>query len=93
MPTMIGTYRGECIGWGPWRANWYSICSQHFKTDPACRACMAGHYINDWRHAMGKAVHDRCYPLWYWWANRPNSRSRRFLEEVFPGLKGDKPTD
>jgi hypothetical protein len=84
------TFRGERIGWGPWRARWYSICSRHRHSERDCGACMAGRYVNDWALAGERVVCKFAYPLWYWWKNRPNSRSRRFLEHTFPGLRPDR---
>jgi hypothetical protein len=89
---MRGEFRGQVIGRGPWKADWYSICSAHSPRlgdrDRSCRLCMTGHYVNRWRHGLERLAYRHAYPLWHWWANRPSSRSRRFLEEVFPNLRG-----
>jgi hypothetical protein len=85
-------YRGDVIGWGPWRARWYSICSKHGPGTPEgkrreCRLCLAGHYVNDWTHATDSLIYRRATRFWLWWHNRPNSKSRRRLERIFPGLR------
>lgn len=65
-------------GWGFWRYQWHSVCSGHiynvdgnyYSHDTSCDRCMAGHWINCWMHTIGNFMHDRCYPLWFWWINR-----------------------
>ena len=84
----IGVYRGKTIGVWPLRSRWYSVCSKHFEYREGCELCAAGHYLNSVRIRFGHFFHNHFYRLWHWWVNRPNSKSRRFLEEVFPGLKG-----
>lgn len=86
------SYRGDVIGWGPWRSSWYSVCSRHGRGWPEekrheCRMCLAGYYINDWNHAVDHAIYERWPRVWIWWHNRPRSRSRRQLERIFPGLR------
>lgn len=71
-----------------WKEEFYSICSRHFNWREDCPLCQKGEWINLWVHHVSSMVHDWAYPVWYWWVNRPNSRSRRRLEELFPGLKG-----
>jgi hypothetical protein len=66
-------------GWGPFRYEWYSICSGHSRNkngnyyghDIDCPRCMAGRWINCWLREIGSYFHDNYYPLWFWWANRP----------------------
>lgn len=76
--------------WGPFRQEWYSICSRHCEHNETCRLCRTGHWVNAWKHAIGAAFFWCSPPLWRLWANRPWSPQRRFLEETFPGLKGKK---
>jgi hypothetical protein len=86
-------YRGNVIGWGPWRARWYSLCSHHHRTvrRTDCHVCMTGHYVNDWGHAIDGLIYRLAYRLWHWWHNRPNSKTRRRLESFFPGLRRQGP--
>jgi hypothetical protein len=77
-------------GWGPFRYEWYSICSghgrnkdgNHYGYDTDCLRCMAGRWINCWRHEMGSWVHNNHYPLWFWWSNR---RQYSFSEGIKKG--------
>lgn len=72
------------VGWGPFRYEWYSICSGHglnddgryywFDTD--CPRCMAGVWTNCWKLAASHVVEKYCYPLWYWWANHKNKKAK-----------------
>jgi hypothetical protein len=86
-------YRGDVIGEGLSRVRWYSICNAHppglTRTD--CPRCMTGFYVSDVVQKTDAFLCRFAYPLWYWWHNRPNSKARRRLESIFPGLrpKGD----
>lgn len=75
-------------GWGPWRCDWYSICSHHRDHDPECKRCLTGRWVSHWAHAVGHLVYLSVPGVWRWWVNRPDSKSRRFLEQTFPGLRG-----
>jgi hypothetical protein len=59
-------------GWGPWRQEWYSICSAHQNGGPddECQLCRAGLWRNCWRQFFGHIVYKRWPRLWRWWANR-----------------------
>jgi hypothetical protein len=57
-------------GWGPFRYEWYSICSGHYRFDVECPRCLAGRWINCWMQVVEHQIHDRAYPVWFWWANR-----------------------
>jgi hypothetical protein len=57
-------------GWGPFRCEWYSICSAHSICRDDCSRCQAGHWVNCWVHEIESYIHDHYYPLWFWWANR-----------------------
>lgn len=74
---------------GPFRQEWYSICSKHRGGGPDsdCRLCRTGQWHNVHRLKVSGFVHDHAYPVWFWWVNRPNSRSRKFLRSVFPNLR------
>jgi hypothetical protein len=70
-----------------WHERWYSICSAHMMTQKdTCNLCATGQWRNTWKHNIGHLVYLYCYPLWLWWVNRPNSPTRKFLEETFPNL-------
>lgn len=73
--------------WGPFRQEYYSICSRHKHRDKECKACAAGEWRNRLVHRMDNIIYSNCRILWRWWHNRPNSRIRRFLETHFPNLK------
>lgn len=85
---MRNKYRGDKVGYLFWRATWYSICSAHQISVPTCSRCMAGHYHNDFKNWFSSYFHKHHYKLWFWWVNRPNSQSRKEIEELFPNLKG-----
>jgi len=80
-------YNGQTLGWGPWRKDWYSICSAHRNYDSECHLCAAGHYCNKWKLFLWHIVFKISPKLWQWWANQPNRKSRKFIEEVFPNLR------
>lgn len=85
-------------GWGPFRYEWYSICSGHgvnvdgnyYSFDTSCDRCVAGHWVNCWMHEVDSFIHDHAYPLWYWWTNRSQfsfregiKRGRKLQSELF----------
>jgi hypothetical protein len=76
---------------GRWfrREEFYSVCSRHYQWREDCNQCQAGMWRNIWMHHVSAFFNRFAYPLWHWWVNRPNSRSRRELEKLFPGLKED----
>ncbi len=59
-------------GWGPWKCDWYSVCSIHHPTrrNEHCKNCNTGKWINCWRHAAGHVIFKVAPDLWIWWANR-----------------------
>jgi hypothetical protein len=73
--------------WGPFKQEWYSICSAHQGFDPSCPRCQAGHWRSVVVQAIDSTVHRFAYPVWFWWHNRPNSASRKRLKGFFPNLK------
>jgi hypothetical protein len=83
MEKFEGLIRGEGLS----RARWFSICSAHHGTDLDCPSCMTGQYVNDFGRKVDTAFYRAAPRLWRLWVNRPNSPTRRFLEEVFPNLK------
>lgn len=73
---------------GPFRQEWYSICSRHQHYSASCGLCQTGQWRNVWRQAAGSWVYDRSPALWRLWANRPHwNGSRTFLEDTFPRLR------
>lgn len=59
-------------GWGPWRREWYSICSAHSVDADRCPRCAVGVWKNAWAVALGHCVYKAFPRLWRWWANRRN---------------------
>jgi hypothetical protein len=75
-------------GWGPWRAEWYSICSKHQYGRDDCKLCQAGEWVNVWVNFISQQFHQHCYPLWYWWQNGPRRKANlKSLQRWFPNLK------
>lgn len=64
------------LGWGPFRRDWYSICSMHSVYDLECNLCQKGHWHNAWRVFAGHIVYKAVPDLWRWWANRGRPRMR-----------------
>ena len=58
-------------GWGPFKYQWYSVCSEHRTFDVNCSRCLAGRWVNAWEAKMENFVYDNDPDLWRWWANRP----------------------
>ena len=75
--------------WGPFRQEWYSICSGHFYFNPDCPRCQAGEWRNVWRHEIGHFVYTSSPDLWRWWANLSWNRDRtmNFLKKHFPNIR------
>ena len=68
--------------WGPFRQDWYSICSAHRNRRADCDLCQTGQWINVCGHILGGMVYKLHKPTWLWWVNRPNSKAKRFLRSV-----------
>jgi hypothetical protein len=66
---------------------WYSLCSRHRAYDPDCETCKAGEWQFIPKMWLDSLVFYTIKPLWSWWHNRPNSRSKRFLRKHFPNLR------
>jgi len=56
-------------GWGPFRYDWFSICSKHYRHDELCELCQCGSWINHWKWLFGHFVFKRNPDLWRWWVN------------------------
>lgn len=76
-------------GWGPWRYDWYTICSKAY--NPDCKTCKVGRWVNKWWKACDSYIYHKHYRWWFWWHNGPESASRRHLETIFPNLRNPKP--
>ncbi len=74
-------------GWGLWRQDWYSICSQHRDYRESCLRCRTGSWHNRIATKIDSLFFRFCPYGWRKWANRKNSPSRKRLESWFPGLK------
>lgn len=59
----------ETKGWGPWRSDWYSLCSAHQQLNNNCYLCSAGYWQNRYMQKFSGAVYIICPKLWIWWAN------------------------
>lgn len=74
--------------WGPFRQQWYSICSSHYEHCDGCSRCETGRWVNVYANVASSLFFRACPTLWRIWANRPWSPQRKFLEETFPKLRG-----
>lgn len=68
--------------------DWYSICSRHIKYDAECPLCQKGRWINRLESQAEHELFERDPKEWRRRANLPDNPGRRFLESVFPGLRG-----
>lgn len=60
----------EVSGFGPWKREWYSICSRHRHRDNTCDLCQVGSWKNIWKHKLCHVFYKCCPKLWIWWRNR-----------------------
>lgn len=58
-------------GWGPWKYEWYSICSAHIIHNTQCHMCNAGSWINCYQHKIENYIFKKNPNLWIRWANDP----------------------
>lgn len=71
-------------GWGPWRYEWYSICSGCNKPDknifynPNCPRCMTGSWRNVWLGKIEHIIYTLAPNLWRWWVNTKRGK-KKFL--------------
>ena len=56
-------------GWGPWKYEWYSICSMHYPDNESCGLCQAGSWVNCYKHIIINYIYKREPDLWVRWAN------------------------
>ena len=57
-------------GWGPWRREWYSICSAHRCFIADCTLCHSGGWHNCWGAAVSRAFFWLAPDLWRRLVNR-----------------------
>lgn len=50
--------------WGPWKYEWYSICSTHFIYNETCLRCEAGTWRNSWYQYYSDIVYYKLPALW-----------------------------
>lgn len=80
---------------GDWRKppgpgwTWFSICSAHCEPAEGCGLCDRGQWVNDEAHAREHRLYETDYDEWHRQVNAPGSPARQFLEETFPGLRGE----
>lgn len=89
---MAGRFRGKFLK----REEWYSICSKHRDYREDCHLCIIGSWHNVYLHKIESFIHDWCYPLWYWNANRPKNKLK-FIKQMhawgFTNFCVAKPTE
>lgn len=70
-----------------WKQRWFSICSAHYEYKEDCGMCNAGHWTNVWQWKFGFIMYKLWPNLWTWYMNRPNSKARKQIMELFPKLR------
>jgi hypothetical protein len=83
MDDKIKGYRGKFF----WKERWFSICSAHIDFNKDCKACNAGYWTNVWGWKISGVVSKLFPKFWIYWMNRPNSKARKQIMELFPKLK------
>ena len=58
-------------GWGPWKYEWYSVCSAHQNPHDNCVCCQAGDWQNSYKQYIISYIYERNYNIWFKWANDP----------------------
>ena len=59
-------------GIGPWKYEWYSVCSAHIYLKDSCAQCQVGTWINCYKQSISSYIFDKNPNLWCWHANQPN---------------------
>lgn len=77
-------------GWGPWKSEWYSICSTHYYYIDTCHMCTCGRWINTWWHFLGHIVYKVSPDFWRYIVNKPWWRK---LFKTFQDTDLDYPMD
>lgn len=76
-------------GWGPFRQDWYSVCSMCYYHNEDCPRCRVGRWHNRLTRKFGSMVYRLWPDLWRWWANRPAGKRdlQKLLKEIREGNK------
>jgi len=51
---------------GPFKQEWYSICSKHMVYDKNCNMCNAGVWCNVWKNNLSKFIFKYFPKFWHW---------------------------
>jgi hypothetical protein len=73
-------------GWGPWRQDWYHVCSAHQGFADGCPRCLIGEWQNVWSLHVSQAFYKASPSLWKLWANRPAGKAR--LAKLIAKIRG-----
>lgn len=76
-------------GWGPWKYEFYSVCSAHHSNDN-CSTCQVGSWINCYAHIITTYIYERNYALWFWWANNTDQKLMVLIKHFLYGKVGVK---
>lgn len=57
--------------WGPFKQEWYHICSAHQGFDSSCNLCLHGKWVNVVTNKFSSFVFKVSPSIWKWWMNRP----------------------
>lgn len=67
--------------YGLFKQEWFSVCNNHrWKED--CKTCQVGYWENKLIRKFNRFMCKYCPNIWYWWHNRPNSKSMKFVRRV-----------
>jgi hypothetical protein len=56
-------------GWGPWRREFYSLCSAHQEAREGCPRCASGTWANAWASAISRAGYKVTPRFWLLMSN------------------------
>lgn len=71
------------MGWGPWKRQWYSICSAHRGYRRGCPECNGGRWVNVWGKRWNAFLFRSSPRLWrYWFNRRMESKDARAYQDV-----------
>jgi hypothetical protein len=65
-----GSTKLRTKGWGPFRYDWFHICSAHQGYDAECGLCQIGGWMNHWKWWLGHILYKLFPDVWKWLANR-----------------------
>lgn len=87
-------YKRRTRFFGPFRQNWISICNRHsFYYRKDCDTCNAGTWNNVITSKIQHYFYNHHYNIWYWWVNRPNGKTMKFLKKHFPNIRSGNEKD